>query len=260
MKNRCLYCYNELTNGENDFHSLCSKKFFDSKIPSEIDFLEDDLEAQGLILLNKRKAVTGVQKKISLEKQKQSNKKLPDRLTITGLSGGYILKPSSDEYPFMPELEDLTMHLAEISKINTVPHSLIRMKSGKLAYITKRIDRKNGEKIHMEDMCQLTERLSENKYSGSYEQVAKTIRKFTNRDLDVVNFIELVIFSFITGNSDMHLKNFSLIYNNSEDIILSPAYDLLPTKLLIKSDDEDVALMLNGRKKKLNRKNFIGFT
>ena len=58
----------------------------------------------------------------------------------------------------------------------------------------------------------------------------------------------------------MHLKNFSLIYNNSEDIILSPAYDLLPTKLLIKSDDEDVALMLNGRKKKLNRKNFIGFT
>jgi serine/threonine-protein kinase HipA len=150
------------------------------------------------------------------------------------------------------------MHLANIAKINVVPHSLIRLTSGNLAYITKRIDRKENEKLHMEDMCQLTERLTEDKYRGSHEQVAKAILKYAaNPGLDVVNFFELVLFTFLTGNADMHLKNFSLIHQPAIGTIFSPAYDLVATALVNPADNEDLALTLNGRKKKINRNDFI---
>ena len=257
---KCLYCYNELNSDEKDFHYKCSKKFFGKSLPPEIDFLESEIEDKGLILINGRKSVTGVQEKLSLHLEKIGIDIKPDRLTISGISGNFILKPHSVQYPFLAEYEDLTIHLAEIAGIKVVPHSLIRMKSGNLAYITKRVDRtKQGTKIHMEDMCQLSERLTEDKYKGSYEQIAKTIRKFTNRELDVTNFTELVIFSFITGNSDMHLKNFSLIESGLNNYELSPAYDLLPVKLILKSDKEDLALTLNGKKRNFTFNDFINF-
>lgn len=151
------------------------------------------------------------------------------------------------------------MHLADIANISVVPHSLIRLKSGKLAYITKRIDRYKHGKIQMEDMCQLTEKLTEDKYHGSYEQIARIILKYSaNPGLDVVNFFEQVLFSFITGNSDMHLKNFSLISQPGIGPVLTPAaYDLVATVLVNPADDEVLALTLNGKKKKIKRKDFI---
>jgi serine/threonine-protein kinase HipA len=110
----------------------------------------------------------------------------------------------------------------------------------------------------MEDMCQLTERLTEDKYQGSHEQVAKAILKYSaNPGLDVVNFFELVLFSFLTGNADMHLKNFSLILQSTIGSVFSPAYDLVATALVNPTDDEDLALTLNGKKKKINRNDFI---
>lgn len=149
------------------------------------------------------------------------------------------------------------MHLAEMAKISTVPHSLIRLQSGSLAYITKRIDRVKKKKWAMEDMCQLTERLTEDKYHGSYEQIAKAILKYSaNPGLDVVNFFEQVLFSFLTGNADMHLKNFSLITHPEAGPVLSPAYDMVATVLVNPADDEDMALTLNGKKKKLKRSDF----
>jgi serine/threonine-protein kinase HipA len=149
------------------------------------------------------------------------------------------------------------MHLATIAKIKVVPHSLIRLQSGNLAYITRRIDRSKNEKLHMEDMCQLTERITEDKYLGSYEQIAKTILKYSsNPGLDLVNFYEQVLFCFLTGNADMHLKNFSLITEPGFGPLLSPAYDLVATALVNPADKEDLALTLNGRKRKLNRNDF----
>ena len=110
----------------------------------------------------------------------------------------------------------------------------------------------------MEDMCQLTERLTENKYLGSYEQIAKTISRYSsNPMLDVVTFYEQVLFSFLTGNADMHLKNFSLIKNPVQGYILSPAYDLVATALVNPADDEELALTLNGKKKKIIRNDFM---
>jgi serine/threonine-protein kinase HipA len=147
--------------------------------------------------------------------------------------------------------------LGTIAKIKMVPHSLIRLQSGNLAYITKRIDRIKGQKLLMEDMCQLTERMTENKYHGSYEQIAKVLLKHSsNPGLDLVNFFEQVLFSFLTGNADMHLKNFSLIKTNEQGYILSPAYDMVATAIVNPADDEDLALTLNAKKKKISKKDF----
>ena len=158
----------------------------------------------------------------------------------------------------MPEVEDLTMHLAEVAHIDVVPHTLMRMADNTLCYLTRRIDRTlTGEKIAMEDMCQLTERQTEHKYKSSYERIGKAILKYSSLPkMDVINFFELVLFSWLTGNNDMHLKNFSL-YETANKIRLAPAYDLLNAVIINPKDDEELALTLNGRKKKLQREDFI---
>lgn len=261
---RCLYCYKELSEKDQEkdagrfgFHSSCSRKIFGSPIPPELLYTNEDLAKLAEQVVKSQKTITGVQPKLSLGIQKIGSKEITKRLTIVGLFGEYILKPQTEYYPSLPEIEDLTMHLAEISDIKTVPHSLVRLKYGELAYITKRIDRVKGKKIHMEDMCQLTEKLTEHKYKGSYEQVAKAISRYSvNPGLDLVNFYELVLFCFLTGNNDMHLKNFSLLKDKELNYSLSPSYDLVASELVTEGDDEELALSLNGRKKKIKKRDF----
>lgn len=255
---KCLYCYKPLNIGEIDFHPTCCKKIFDQPMPPTLPYSENELNELGLKVIQSQITVTGVQPKLSLNLEKSKGKGGTRRFTIVGVLGGYILKPPSYMYPQLPEVEDLTMHLARIAGINVVPHSLIRMKNGKLAYITKRIDRGNQGKIHMEDMCQLTERLTEDKYHGSYEQIGKAILKYSaNPVLDLVNFAEQLLFSFLTGNADMHLKNFSILHQPGIGPVLSPAYDMVSTALLNPADDEDLALTLNGKKKRIKRQDFV---
>jgi len=255
---KCLYCYLPLADNVIDFHASCSNKIFGQPTPPELPYSEDKMEELATQVIKSQMTVTGVQPKLSLHLSQGANKKEPKRFTIVGLWGGYILKPPTLLYQQLPELEDLTMHLATIAKISVVPHSLIRLQSGSLAYITKRIDRSKNSKLHMEDMCQLTERLTEDKYNASYEQIAKTIMKYsTNQGLDLMNFYEQLLFSFITGNADMHLKNFSLINQQGIGYTLSPAYDMVATKLVNPADKEDLALTLNGKKKKITRSDFI---
>jgi serine/threonine-protein kinase HipA len=247
-----------LSENEKDFHAGCSKKIFGQSVPPELTYTESKLEELAMQVIKSQMTVTGVQPKLSLHITKGENKNDPKRFTIVGLWGGYILKPASANYPQLPEVEDLTMHLATIARIKTVPHSLIRMKSGNLAYITKRIDRSKKNKLHMEDMCQLTERLTEDKYHASYEQIAKTIMKYSvNPGLDLVNFFEQLLFCFLTGNADMHLKIFSLINEPGVGYTLTSAYDMVSTALVNPKDDEELALTLNGKKRKINRKDFI---
>lgn len=255
---RCLYCYQPLTENEPDFHPSCSRKIFDQPVPPELPYTEAQMADLALKVVQTQVTVTGVQAKLSLHLESPEGQRTPKRFTIVGLWGGYILKPPTGHYPQLPEVEDLTMHLARLARISVVPHSLIRLKSGGLAYITKRIDRVKNGKLHMEDLCQLTERLTEDKYHGSHEQVAKAILKYShNPGLDVVNYFEQVLFSFLTGNADMHLKNFSLIKLPGRRHVLSPAYDLVATALVNPADKEDLALTLNGKKKKINRNDFI---
>ncbi len=170
--------------------------------------------------------------------------------------GQFILKPQSNEFAFMPEVEDLTMHLAKLFNIKTAEHALIRTSSNELAYITKRFDRLKGTKLHIEDFCQLSELLTEQKYKSSYERAGKIVKSYaTNSGLDALNYFRLVLFSFLTGNNDMHLKNISLIHSD-KGILFSPAYDLLNVNLIFPKDKEEMALTLNGRKSKIKRADF----
>jgi serine/threonine-protein kinase HipA len=247
-----------LANNEQDFHTTCSKKLFGQQTPPALPYSEEDLEALAKEVIQSQTAVTGVQAKLSLHITGNKKEGTARKFTIVGLWGGYILKPPTAYYPQLPEVEDLTMHLAAVAKIKTVPHSLIRLHSGHLAYVTKRVDRIKKGKLAMEDMCQLTERLTEDKYQGSYEQIGKAIWKYsTTPGLDVVNFLELVLFSFITGNADMHLKNFSLLEQPGLGMTLSPAYDLVNTALVNPADEEEMALNINGKKKKLKKQDFV---
>lgn len=257
MRN-CLFCYQPLAENEQEFHASCSKKIFGQPTPPALPYSEEDLEPLAREVIQRQTAVTGVQAKLSLHISGNNKEGTARRFTIVGLWGGFILKPPNASYPQLPEVEDVTMHLAQIARIKTAPHSLIRLKSGSLAYVTRRIDRTRKGKLAMEDMCQLTERLTEDKYHGSYEQIGKTIQKHSvTPGLDVVNFFELILFSFLTGNADMHLKNFSLLEQPGIGMTLSPAYDLVNTNLLNPTDVEEMALTLNGRKKKLKKQDFL---
>ena len=255
VMSKCLFCYKELGPGEVDFHKSCCRKFFGTATVPVLDYTREEMDDLAAQIIKSQTTLTGVQPKLSLnlDKHKDSQK-----LTIVGLWGGYIFKPQTERFAMLPENEDLTMHLAEIAKLKIVPHSLIRMKDGSIGYLTKRIDRtKNGEKIAMEDMCQLTERQTEHKYRSSYEQIGKAIRKYSAiPQLDMVDFLELVYFSWLTGNNDMHLKNFSL-YSPTGEPVLSPAYDLLSAAISNPADDEELALNLNGKKKHIKDSDFI---
>ena len=253
---QCLYCYKPLLNNEIDFHAACSRKIFGSAVVPELPYTDDEMQDLATEIIRSQISVTGVQAKLSLEIS-ASKPKENKRFTIVGLWGAYILKPQTTTYVHLPEVEDLTMHLAEIAKISTVPHSLIRLKSGTLAYITKRLDRKGREKIQMEDMCQLTERLTEHKYHSSYENIAKTILRYSVHPvLDEIVFYEQIVFSFLTGNADMHLKNFSLYSQRKGYYSLTPGYDMISTALLMPEDTEELALTLYGKRRKIKRSDF----
>jgi serine/threonine-protein kinase HipA len=256
--NKCLYCYETVNSKSSEFHEACNKKFFGLSETPNIAYNKSQLDKLAEKIIHSQMAVTGVQAKVSLSINRKDDLNQVKKLTIVGLYGDYILKPPSDHYPELPELEHLTMKLAHLCGLKTVPHSLIRLKDKTLCYITKRVDRHKKGKLHMEDMCQLTERLTEDKYKGSHEQVAKTILKYSSNPLlDVVNFYELVLFCFITGNVDMHLKNFSLLENPNGEYNLAPAYDLLNTALVNVLDKEELALTLNGKKSKLKYNDFL---
>ena len=252
---KCLYCYQELEDGQMDFHPSCAKKFFGTKEVPLLEYRHKDLDRLAEQIIRAQTSLTGVQPKLSLNLSKHDG---CNRLTIVGLWGDYIFKPQTENYPQLPENEDLTMHMAEVAKIKVVPHSLIRLADGQLGYITKRIDRtKKGEKVDMEDMCQLTLHPTEYKYKGSYEQIAKTIVQYSSTPkLDPTNYMQLLLFCFVTGNNDMHLKNFSL-YRPSEMYQLTPAYDLLNVAIANPKDKEELALPLSGRKSKLNLDDFV---
>jgi serine/threonine-protein kinase HipA len=229
-------------------------KMFGAKTAPVLPYRSGDIEMLAEQVIRSQTAVTGVQPKLSLHMERGAGAEAP-RFTIVGLWGKYILKPQTSLYPELPENEDLTMHLAELAGIRVVPHSLIRLADGALCYITKRIDRAEaGAKLPMEDMCQLTGRLTEYKYRGSHEQIAKTILKYSSAPmLDLVNYWQLVLFCRLTGNNDMHLKNFSLVSTEKGSYTLSPAYDLLASALALPQDTEELALTLGGKKRKLSR-------
>ena len=258
--NKCLYCYQELEEGQVDFHPGCARKFFGSETVPLLPYTRDNMAELARQVIRTSTSVTGVQAKMSLDVNR-GGKSEPAKFTIVGLWGKYIFKPQSGKYPFLPELEDLTMKMAEVARIRTARHTLIRLADGELGYLTLRMDRgRKGEKISMLDMCQLTNRLTEHKYYGTYQQLAETIKKYSSAPmLDVQRYWEVVLFSWMTGNSDMHCKNFSLIDTGNGEYVLSPTYDLLAVLLVDTADTEEMAMSFSvgGAKNGFNKTTFM---
>ena len=255
MSRKCLYCYEDL-NIDEDFHSSCCVKFFGSPQPPVLDYSMNEIAKLAKEVVENSVTVPGVQPKLSLGLVTDLLKE-KGRLTILGaLGGNFILKPPNETFSQMPENEHLTMRMAQICGISVVQSSLIRLKTGELSYITKRIDRTETlEKIHMLDMFQILEAFD--KYKSSMEKIGKAVADYTsNTLLDLLRLFEITVFSYLTGNNDMHLKNFSLIQNN-EKWDLSPAYDLLNVYLHIPEDTEEMALTINGKKRRLSKIDFI---
>lgn len=233
---RCLRCQMPLEADATDYHASCARQLFGASDPPELDDLQTPLEHLALQLIQSQSTITGAQPK---------------------LWGDFILKPPAPKYPELPEVEALTMLLASRAGIETAACGLIRMGASRWAYITRRMDRLKKTKLAMEDFCQLTEKPTEHKYRGSYEQIARAILRYSAiPGLDVLNFYEVVLFSFLTGNADMHLKNFSLIEKPGLGMGLAPAYDLVNTALVNPADNEEMALSLNGRRNKIGRTDF----
>lgn len=260
---RCLCCGKTLsTPNETGWHKACIKRFFGTTELPEIDINNETLNLLATETTNKGFTVPGVQKKLSLHLVSDGSK---PRLTLVNYPTGYILKPQVEEFEALPESEQLIMEMADMAGISTVPHALIKG-SGGLAYITKRVDRNltkdNIEMLAMEDFCQLDLRLTEDKYRGSYERCAKIIKKYSSRiGIDITEFYIRLVFCFIVGNSDMHLKNFSLIETTegSQEYVLSPAYDLLPVNANLPEDKEQFALTMNGKKMHILKGDFLKF-
>jgi len=258
MSKKCFYCYEPLEEGiAGDFHERCSLAFFGTRTAPLITYSLDQMADLAKNVVERHITVPGVQPKLSLTLVKEALAgDNTSRLTIVGtLGGNYILKPPSEYYPEMPANEHLTMRIAEAFDIRTVPSTLIRLQSGELSYLTRRVDRTaKGEKIHMLDMFQVLEAFD--KYKSSLEKVGKAIGTWSNNTLlDKLYFFELCVFCFITGNNDMHLKNFSMI-NAGNEWLLSPAYDLLNVTIVNPDDSEELALTLEGKKKKIKREHF----
>ena len=254
MNNYCLICGNELITKNSNYHETCLKKFFgnvDEKL--YIEELEKEINTFLKNNFSQLQSVCGVQKKISLTINITSKSR--KRYTIA--KDHYIIK-FIDTYEDLPIYEHMLMNMAKRSMIHTVEHGLVYLNNKELIYITKRIDRKGDKKFPMEDFCQLLNKPTEYKYDGSYEYCYKhVIAKYSCQDkVDTINFFNVILFSYLTGNTDLHLKNFSLI-NKGEGYKLSDIYDLVPCEVIV--DQNEMALSLNGKRTNLRKSDFLKF-
>ena len=256
---RCLVCLGDLPEGDSRYHPACSRAVFGSAEPPVFPYSQAHIDALAADAVRRHIAVPGVQPKLLLHLDRDSGEG-SGQFTIVGLQGDFILKPPVPRYPEMPELEHLTLRMADCMGIATAACALLPMEDGRLAFVSRRMDRAGGKKLAMEDMGQILGKPTADKYRGSLESIGRAIQRHcANPGHDALRFFELAVFCFLTGNSDMHLKNFSLLETPPEDIRLASAYDLLPTALLLPEDTEETALTLQGKKRRLNGQDFRRF-
>jgi len=226
---------------------LLKKMFNSSKWPS-IGFSLKDMSQQAQKLTGKL-SISGIQPKLSVKLDKRQNILIP-----VAEGGKYILKPQTPTFPNIPENEQCCMDIAKELNIDIPLHCLIPLGDKSLAYVVKRFDRKKGIKIHQEDFTQILEQTD--KYKGSVEQIGKKLKDISSAPgYDVQLLFERVILNFILGNGDAHLKNYSISYRDKDNIRLTPAYDIVSSKLVL-PDEEDSAITINGKKNKLQREDF----
>ena len=226
---------------------IIKEMFNTSELPT-IDFSLQDVSLKAQKSTGKL-SISGVQPKLSMKFDKKNNS-----LISVAEGGEYILKPQTAAFANIPENEQCCMDIAAEFNINVPPHCLLPLKDKSWAYIVKRFDRESGLKIHEEEFFQILG--PGDKYKGSVEQIGRKLKEIsTAPGYDVQLFFERVVFNFIIGNGDAHLKNYSIAYRDKETIRLTPAYDIVCSKLVI-PDEEDSALSINSKKNGLKRDDF----
>jgi serine/threonine-protein kinase HipA len=235
------------------YHAKCLRELFGTPHLPRIDIELAKLHTVALAMVG-HTSLSGIQRKISLELQAETR-----RLQVAAEHGRFILKPQAQTFPFLPENEHTTMRIAARSGIATPPCGLIELKDGTLAYIMRRFDRtSDGRKLLQEDFCQLSQKSPKDKYSGSAELCAKlTLRYASAPIVEAAKLFKLMLFVWWTGNGDMHLKNFSLLRGEDGLYRLSPAYDLLCTRLVI--PDDPLALSVGAKKKLITRRKWLAY-
>lgn len=244
------YCPGTLAEGFNTYSRTCLNRVFQGKAVYHIlpyDSPASNPETDEYFDQNRKNmSISGVQEKFSvlLEKNKL-------RLTNEGERGTYILKPipgvgkNPDQ---MPANEHLTMQIArQIYGIQTAENALIFFKNGSPAYITKRFDvNEDGTKLAQDDFASLAGRMPQThgehyKYSGNYSEMFQLMKtSLSTYKLEAPKLLKILVFNYLFSNGDAHYKNFSLLETPMGDYRLSPAYDLLNSRIHI--DDKDFAL------------------
>ena len=247
MASRCLCCQKPLE-AEGRYHPRCLSRLFGSPRLPAIPFKASDLPA--MVTKDKnRMSISGVQPKASVRVNHETW-----ALEAAATGGTHILKPEPEQFPQIPQNENLCMNMAEELGLRVPPHGLLEMSDGKLCYVIKRFDRtEGGQRIAKETMFQILG--STDKYSGSLETIGKAIRAHAaNVGLEAIDFFERVLFCFLTGNGDMHLKNWALL-GAKPAVALAPCYDLVCSRLYIKNE-ADTALTLNAKQNNLKSADF----
>jgi serine/threonine-protein kinase HipA len=248
----CRICLGDVP-GEDDYHPRCLLNLFkSSKIP-QLDIEISKLHIAALAMVG-HTSLSGIQKKISVNLAPGHT-----TLRVAAEGGRYILKPQTETYPSVPENEHLTTRLAQLAGIEVSPNGLVSLKDGSLAYVVKRFDRlSNGHKLRQEDFCQLAKKSPKEKYDGSGELCVRLLRDYATEPLvEILKLYRLLVFTWWSGNGDMHLKNFSLLADEKGIMRFTPAYDLLCTRLVIPNDT--LALPILGRKDNLQRGTWLKF-
>jgi serine/threonine-protein kinase HipA len=248
----CLICLKPTKGG--DYHPECSQSLFGTSALPKLDLDVGELYAVAAEMAGKM-SISGVQEKVSVKLSADGA-----RMEVAKSGGRYILKPEPMRHSALPQNEHLTMCLASLVGIETPPFGLTRLKDEAIAYVIKRFDRlDNGVKLAVEDFCQLSETRQKDKYKGSAEQCANILKKYASEPLvECHKLYKLLLFGWWVANGDMHLKNFSLITNPDDTRKLTPAYDLVSTKVAMPKDDT-LALPMDGRDKKFTRRDWLDF-
>lgn len=252
MSQVCRICL-ENVRGNADYHARCLRALFGSPQVPQLDIELGKLHTAALAMVG-HTSLSGVQKKISVGLSADR-----ETLQVAAAGGRYILKPQTETYPFLPENEHVTTQLARLVGIEVAPSGLVSLKGGSLAYVVRRFDRlPTGRKLRQEDFCQLAEKSPKEKYDGSAELCVRLLRKYATEPLvEILKLYRRMLFIWWSGNGDMHLKNFSLLTGEDGVIRLTPAYDLVCTRLVIPNDP--LALPIVGKRDRLDRADWLEF-
>lgn len=247
MRSNCLCCQLPVKE-EGRYHAKCLKAIWGKPVAPKIPFSLADLPSK-ITTADDHMSISGVQVKALIRLNTDASE-----IEVAPTGSTHILKPEPNEYPSLPQMENACMSMAAALGMPAPPHGLFPMSDGRLCYIIKRFDRtEDGGKVQKETMFQLLG--ATDKYTGSLESAGKAIRAYAeNVGLDTIDFFERVLFCFLIGNGDMHLKNWALLIRDKK-ASLAPCYDLVASRVYLKKES-DSALTINAKNNKLKRSDF----